>query len=331
MRQTLQFGSLLAALLASAPLRADIQVIVSVKAILDTNGNWPNNSSTIGTTGVNLNSEQAVRDNIALTNAQIAAKGYPFRLSLRDDTVYTLSGFSNAWFTGDARTAAFRDAVEAAATASASSKTTWKWHDDAVNIYLNDSRSGYCSSPGSSRRTITVGAGAYEELIMHEIGHFLSLAHTHSGDGDGDLNDWADGDGFDETLNDDADADPADINARYPGETQATRDNLIFNRMSYHQPQDVFVWDQLQAIIETVNGARDPECRGEGFFLRGTGNDIFNGKAYATSVATMARAAEVSTSGNDVILIQGTINVPNGSVFTKPGVWAKWRSTAVLE
>ncbi|MCF7734126.1 MAG: hypothetical protein K9N23_20750 [Akkermansiaceae bacterium] len=331
MKQPFYLTSLLAALLAPAALRADIQVIVSVKAILDSNGNWPSNTNTIGSTGVNLNSEQAVRDNIALTNTQLAAKGYPFRLSLRSNTVYTLSGFANSWFTGDARTAAFRDSIEAAATASDATKTTWKWHDDAINIFLNDSRSGFCSSPGSSRRTITVGAGAYDELIMHEIGHFLSLAHTHSGDGDGDLNDWADGDGFDETLADDADATASDINARYPAETQATRDNLIFNRMSYHSPQDVFVWDQLQAIVETVNGARDPECRGEGFFVRSNGSDTSNGRTYATRVATMARAAALSTSGNDVILIQGTINVPNGSVFSKPGVWTKWRSTAVLE
>lgn len=331
MKRILYLGSLVAALFTSIPLRAEIQVVVSVKAILDSNDNWPNNSGTIGSTGVNINSEQAVRDNIALTNTRLAAKGYPFRLSLRSNTVYTLSGFANSWFTGDARTSAFRDSVEDAATASAASKTLWKWHDDAINIYLNDSRSGYCSSPGSSRRTITVGAGAYEELIMHEIGHFLSLAHTHSGDGDGALNDWADGDGFDETLNDDADAEPADINARYAGETQATRDNLIFNIMSYHQPQDVFVWDQRQAIIETVNDERDPECRGEGFFVRSTGSDLFDGKTYATRVATMARAAALSTSGNDVTLIQGTINVPNGSVFSKPGVWTKWRTTAILE
>lgn len=327
MKRSLLLATLLAGLLPSS-LPAELQVIVSLKAVLDSNGNWPNNSSTIGVTGVNLNSEQAVRDNIALTNERLAAKGYPFRLSLRSNTVYTLSGFANSWFTMDARQGSTRNAFEDAALAD---KTTWQWHDDAINIYLNDTRSGFCSTPGGGRRAITIGAGAYEELIMHEIGHFLNLGHTHSGDNDGDLNDWADGDGFDETLADEADASAADINARYPGETQTTRNNLIFNIMSYHSPQDIFVWDQRQAIVEAVNGARDPEVRGEGFFVRSNGNDLFNGKTYATRVQTLQRAVDVSTSGNDVILIQGTLNVPNNSVYSKPGVWMKWRNDAVLE
>jgi hypothetical protein len=318
----------LATILASALLQAEVQVIVSIKAILSSGGNWPSNSNTIGTTGVNLNSEQDVRDNIALTNERLAAKGYSFRLSLRGNTVYTLSGFANSWFTGDARTSAFRNDVEDAAIAD---NTTWKWHDDAINIYLNDSRSGYCSSPGGGRRAITMGAGAYQELIIHEIGHFLSLAHTHSGDSDSDLDDWADGDGFDETLDDDADATATDINARYPGETQETRDNLIDNIMSYHAPQDIFVWDQRQAIIESFNSARDPECRGEGFFVSNAGNDAFNGRTYATRVQTLQRAIDVTSGqGNDVIMIRNNMNVPNGTVFSKKGLWLKWRASSVV-
>lgn len=328
MKRILFLGSALAVVLSSAPLQAEIQVIVSIKAILSSGGNWPDNSNTIGVTGVNLNSEQDVRDNIALTNERLAAKGYPFRLSLRSNTVYTLSGFANSWFTGDARTAQFRDDVEDAALAD---KTTWKWHDDAINIYLNDSRSGYCSRPGGGRRAITVGAGAYEELIMHEIGHFLDLAHTHTGSDDDGVDDWGDGDGFDETLDDDSDATAADINARYPGETQQTRDNLIFNIMSYHQPQDIFVWDQLQAIIEAINSSRDPECRGEGFFVSNTGNDLLNGRTYATRVLTMQRAINVSSgAGNDVIYLRHSQNVPNNTVFSKKGIWKNWRASSIL-
>ena len=32
----------------------------------------------------------------------------------------------------------------------------------------------------------------------------------------------------------------------------------------------------------------------------------------------------------DVILINGTIDVPNGSVFSKPHVWMKFRNNALL-
>ncbi|MDP0490214.1 MAG: M43 family zinc metalloprotease [Verrucomicrobiota bacterium JB023] len=319
-------------LLLVAPAAAEIQVRLSIKAILSSNGSWPSNTNTIGSTGVNLNSETAVRDNVDWMNSVMREKRYPFRFFLREDTVYTISGQADPYYTMDARSSATRNAIEDAAL---DDKTTWKWHDDSINIYINDTRSGYCSRPTGGRSAITVGAGAYEELILHEIGHFFNLSHTHSGDGDGNADDWADGDGLSETLPDDADASAADINAQYPGSTQETRDNLIFNVMSYHQPQDRFVWQQRQEMIEVMNDERDPQASGEGFFLADDGADsIFgvqlSGRTYAQRLKTLENAVSKSTSSNDVILIDGTIEVTDGAVFSTPHVWMKWRDDAIL-
>ena len=37
-----------------------------------------------------------------------------------------------------------------------------------------------------------------------------------------------------------------------------------------------------------------------------------------------------SEPGNDVIMIRNNMNVPNGTVFSKKGVWLKWRASSVV-
>ena len=317
--------------LAPAVTCAEIQVRVSFKVIRGPNGEFPDNSNTIGVTGLNLNSEQVIRDNITFTNGMLRRRGSPIRLFLRDNTVYDVTGQASPWFTQTARSSANKNALEAAATASAAARAAWSWHDDSINVYLNNTRSGVCSLPSSGRSAIFIGAGAYQELLIHEIGHFFNLVHTHAGDNDGDCDDWADGDGFAETLDDDPDATAADINARYAGETQEKRDDLIFNIMSYHLPQDRLVWAQTQEFVETANSERGAQVSGKGFFVRGDGNDFNDGTTYGSRVRTLQRAVGLSSSSNDVLLIRGAVDVPDGTVFSKPQVWMKWRSKALIE
>lgn len=314
------------ALLTAAPLLAEVQVRVSIKAILGPNDEWPSNSGG----SVNLNSEQEVRDTIDFINSLLTRRGESFRLFLRGDTVHTVEGQSDPWFTIAARDSGNRADLEATATASAASRATWHWHDDSINIYINDTSSGVCAFPGGGN-AILIGAQGYVELIIHEIGHYLSLRHTHNGDNDGDLNDWGDGDGFSETLDDDSDASAADINDRYPGQSQQVRDDLIFNIMSYHQPQDRFVWQQRQGIIETYNGARDSQASGEGRFVKSDGNDLFDGKSHFFRLKTLEKADELSTSSNDVMLLDGTQEVEDGTIFSKPMTWLKWRNNALIK
>jgi hypothetical protein len=273
---------------------------------------------------VTFDTEQKIRDNVTFMNDLARQMGYCFRFFLRSNTVYTVSGQSDPWFEDkEARNGTNKDDLEDLAVAS---PTTWNWHSDSINIYINNTSSGWCSFPSQDESLIFIGSGSYQTLIIHEIGHFFSLPHTHGADGS-----WVDNDGFSETLPDDSSKSAAQINVQYAAQSQATRDNLIFNLMSYHQPNDRFVWQQRQAWIETFNDERDPQASGEGFFVRSDGNDANNGKTYSGRVQTLQKAVDLSTSSNDVILIRGTLNVPNGTVFSKPHTWTKWRADGVIE
>jgi hypothetical protein len=288
---------------------------------------------TIGTTGVNLNSETAIRDNIDLANGLLAGRGSSFRFALRNGTVYTVSGQDNPWYSINARNAQNKSDLEDAAKAD---KPTWLWHDDSINIYLNDSSSGWCSSPGNGE-AIFVGAGAYQELLIHEMGHFLGLAHTHPNGDDGGVDDWGDGDGFSETLNDDKEASSAQIAAQYPGQTQAARDNLIFNIMSYHQPQDRFVWQQHEEMIATYNISRAYVASSKTRFVQSNAGITlpwlpFFGLVASLPYAERQDAIDASTSSNDVILIRGsTHHVANGMVISTPVTLRSWRGTVTIE
>jgi hypothetical protein len=319
---------------------AEVELRVSIKVILGPSNEWPDNTNTVGpaSDALNINSEQVLRDNIKASNLILARHAAGYRFVLRDDTIYTLTGFANSWFTGDARTAAFRDSLEAAALAD---KPTWQWHDDSINIYLNDSRSGFCSRPGDNRSAITIGAGAYSTLIIHEIGHFVDLPHTHTGDNDNDNppDDWADGDGFSETLPDDADATAAQINDRYDGtpqpfQPQEVRNDLIFNIMSYHIPQDRFVWHQRERIIETFNGSRSAVAIGRARFVQPGGNNGANGLTVANRLATIGRGVDISTTPNDAVLIRsGSYNANSEGlplVLTKPLTLSAWRGAVTI-
>jgi hypothetical protein len=332
---TIKTGCLLALLgaLGTWQLQADVRIRVSVKAILGPTNQWPNNpGGTIGTTGVNLNSETAIRDNIDLANGLLSARGSSFRFVLRNDTVYTVSGQDNPWYSINARNAQNKSDLEETAKAD---KATWKWHDDSINIYLNDTASGWCSSPGNGE-VIFIGAGAYQELIIHEIGHFLNLGHTHPADDDGGVDDWGDGDGFSETLSDDKDASAMQINTQYPGQSQATRDNLIFNIMSYHQPQDRFVWQQREAMIATYNISRAYVASGRTRFVQsGASPNLwfpFHGLIASLPYPELQEAIDQSTSSDDVILIRGsTHDVTDGMVIAKPLTLRAWRGSVSIK
>ena len=56
-----------------------------------------------------------------------------------------------------------------------------------------------------------------------------------------------------------------------------------------------------------------------------------NSSNFRAASRSMASTSTERARSKSPSSIQGTIDVPNGSVFSKPGGWAKWRSTAVLE
>ncbi len=316
---------------AAAPASAEVELRVSIKVILGPSGEWPDNINTVGpaSNALNINSEAVLRNNIAFTNEILNRHGTCYRLVLRNDSIITLSGFAPAWFTGDPRTGPYRAALETQATASAAAKTTWQWHDDAINIYLNDGRSGSCNFPAQGN-VITIGAGSYDMLILHEIGHYLGLQHTHpaadDAETDNSVDDWGNGDLSDETLDDDKDATAAQINARYDGSPgsagffpQAARDDLIFNIMSYHIPQDRFVWGQREVLITNFNTTRANVALGRTRFVQPVGNDINSGLSVTSSLRTIGQGVNLSGSTNDVVLILGGTYL-SGHEFLQPTI-----------
>jgi hypothetical protein len=328
-----------ALLLIVAPvLHADVEIRISFKVILGPapTNEFPDNTNGIGPTSINLNSEAAIRTNIAAANAILESQRQGCRLVLRDNTVYQLAARGSDWFTRDFRTSAARDALYDTANASTATKADWQWHDDSVNVYLNDSRSGVCSFVADNKPLILVGAGAYRELLLHELGHYFDLAHTHIADNDNMVpaGAWQNGDGLSETLDDDADATAAQINAKYPGRTQDERNDLIFNLMSYHQPQNRFVWQQREIFLKNANIARAPMVSGRAFFVAPDGSDGNSGLEWAQRRRTLGFVHGVAGGVNDVMVIQsGTYNANTEGLpatMDKPITISAWRGPVVI-
>jgi hypothetical protein len=353
MKTLFAFCALLLA--AAAPSRAEVELRVSIKVLLGAGDAWPNNPNTIPPTGLNLNSETVLRDNIKFTNEILSRHGTCYRLVLRNNTIYTLSGFPAMWYAGDPRAAgdpdatppilSFSQALESQATMNATAKATWQWHDDAINIYLNSGRSGQCAFPGQSN-AITIGAGGYDTLILHEIGHFFGLRHTHTTEdanedtdtdptNDNSVDDWGNGDSSDETLDDDSDASPAQILTRYNNVfPQSAIDDLIFNIMSYHSPQDRFVWAQREVLITNFNTTRANVALGRTRFVLPVGNDSSGGLSVTTSLRTIGRGVNMSGSTNDVVLILGGTYLANHEnlpqTINTPVTLGAWRGPVTI-
>ncbi len=253
------------AFLASVTLgQAQLEWRISVKFILGASGQRPSNSGGFGASGVALIDNASVISNINYANQLLdrTGRGYRFRLTEIQD----VSGWSG-FFSIAARDGANKAALEAVATSNATTRAQFFWRDNAINVYINNTSSGYCSFPGQGN-VIFVGSSAYDTLIIHESGHFLNLAHTH--DSEQFLN--ANGtpctngcscaqlvggnDGINDTPLDHECWNRAQIVAANPGFSSDGIDNTWLNIMSYHLPQDRFTSDQLDRVADASNNSR---------------------------------------------------------------------------
>ncbi len=172
-------GALFAVFLTVAqPAWAWIDVRLSVKYIQrHSDGAMPQYD---GVMGADISSGPMFNAEVAVANQALATSGSPYRLRVVQHVAIRPAAppgkASDYWYELPAREN--RALFEAAALASPS---TWQWDTAALNIFVNNTASGQCSFGGTGA-SISLGADVSAGTVLHEIGHFFDLRHTHAGD-----------------------------------------------------------------------------------------------------------------------------------------------------
>jgi len=263
-------------------------------------------------------------------------RGYQYQLTEIQD----VSGWSG-FFSISARDQSNKEDLEAVATSNATTRAQFFYRSDAINIYINNSSSGYCSFPGGGT-IIFAGSQAYDTLLIHEMGHYMSLAHTHNGEQfrDSDNSSCSAAncscailipgttDGFADTLPDvDCWTRPQMVAAN-PGATATQIDNTFLNIMSYHLPQDRFTSDQFDAWTDGANSPRFSVLTGRTRFVATTGNDTTGVGSSGSRFRTLVKGVTVANAGDIVLLRAGSYN--ETTTITKAVTLRATRGTAVI-
>jgi hypothetical protein len=298
-------------------VHAEIEVWLSVKFILRPDGTRPTGS------GVDISTVSGFRSEVNWGNQAMARVGRGFRLRVveyLDIQPPVPSGQpTDYWYNLPTRDE--RQTIETAALAD---QTTWRWHTGAINIYVNNSSSGSCSfvNGGSS---IALGGTLFSSgTVIHEIGHFFNLSHTHAGDpacpvAAGTATPVADGDTLPETIPDHNCLTRDQLSqsnftgrvyaALTPAEQTQVNSSWL-NVMSYHQAE-ILLPDQMDRWTTNANTARLFACLGQTWFVAPFGSDANSGTLPGTPFATIARAQASIELPNDVILLRsGVYNAP---------------------
>jgi hypothetical protein len=212
-----------------------------------------------------------------------------------------------------------RQTIETAALAD---QTTWRWHSGAINIYVNNTGSGQCSFVGGGSSISLGGSLVTQGTVIHEIGHFFNLSHTHANDPTCPVAppiQVADGDNLAETIPDHNCLNRDSLSqsnfsgrvyaALTPAE-QAQVDSSWLNVMSYHVEQ-ILLPDQMDRWTTNANNPRLFACLGQTWFVAPFGSDGNSGTLPGAPFATIARAQASLELPNDVILMRsGVYNAP---------------------
>lgn len=306
----------------SGQVHADITVLVSVKFILNSDATHP---------AGNIGTSTTFQAEVDRGNAILAATGRGYQLQVVEyldiQPAAPADQPANYWFMLPARTN--RKTIESAARANTG---IWRWHGSAINIYVNGSTSGQCSFVGDGL-SISLGQSVGDGTVLHEIGHFFNLRHTHSGDyADNPATppflaaDLRDGDGLAETARDNPNISSHDqlsqalfghvYSAATAGE-QAVVDSAYENVMSYHN-ENVFLPVQMDLWTFAANADRIGFCTGRTWFVAEFGNDAYPGLMAAFPFATVDRAVSLVGGPNDVILLRGgSYHRPTGNTISR--------------
>ena len=286
-------------------VRADITVRLSVKFILDPNGAYPIGSIT--NMGIGTNS--TFQGEVDRGNGVLAATGRGYQLQVVEylpiQPPPPAGQSANFWFTNAARSN--RQAVE---DASIEDPVMWKRNEaGALNIYVNNSSSGQCSFIANGD-SISLGTSIGTGTVLHEIGHFFNLSHTH----DGDLSctnpppyTLTDGDGLSETVPDhNCYTNRAALMAALPFALRPFVDTSWLNVMSYHQ-EDQLLDIQMDYWTWAANHDRLAVCSGRTWFVATDGSDnifIHDGLSAGEAFQTLAWTLLYPGTPDDILLLK---------------------------
>jgi hypothetical protein len=262
---------LLLILLGIAPARATVYWRVSVKIILDANGDGPT-----ATNEFNYSTEARIRQEFEEYNKLLGRMGWGYKLQLTE--VLRLSGISQ-WFNVNARDGEQRAELEIQAKLHPGQ---YAYRPNALNIYVNNTSSG--TSGGHLPLigdVIFAGANGYWSLLLHEIGHGMGLCHTHGCD----CNDGCVGltDNIADTIGDSdswtSSNQVANFNFGLPynslnANQRLQVDNVWKNIMSYHNDDggttnrlDRFTHDQWERMVDVSNFEKRNIASGKSVFV----------------------------------------------------------------
>ncbi len=303
----------------SLQAHAQLQWRVSVKVILDSNGNRP--------TSGNVYTDQQIQGEIDTANAILDkyGRGYDYVLT----EIVNLNGVSQ-WYSVDSREGTNKANLEAAAL---NNKAAYAYRDDAINVYINgNGNTSVCSFPGGGNIILT-GQGAFLPTIAHESGHYFNLYHTQQGESDGCTNCnntcGPSGDSCNDAVCDtlpDTSCWSQDQIAQYSYGTtyanlnagqQSRVDDVYHNLMSYHDPnnRNRLTPDQLDRITDTSNGPRNNVATGHTRFVDRNCNASFPDGSSSCSIyfgpyQTVGDGLKNAIPGDIVLIRPGHYNEP---------------------
>jgi len=309
---------LLVAALCLSPVAGLAQVFwrVSVKVFTDANGNRP-----AGRT------DAQIQDDYVYYNRLLGnyARGCQFSLV----EIVQLPSSLSSWFNIPARDGGNTSELRVNAT---SNTVLYAYQNDMINIYINNSSSGFCCGGGVNGLIFTGNENDHITPV-HEIGHMLGLAHTQGCASCAEGCTTPGDDGVADTIEDLScwtrdDISQNSFGVNYAAGTAAQRDqvdDVFLNIMSYHYGNfnnllERLTPGQMDRVAGVANTTRD-NVTGNYFRFVDLTSIFDNLGGLNTGTAFRTIDGAITGSGNDdVFLIRaGTYN---------KAVAGSWRITA---